>query len=451
MIEDALPDIPRVYTALAEWGACLVYVLLLRRRLSRSHTALALAGGLGLLIGLQHLASSLPIELWTVGMILAVAAMFALIRGCAAVTAREAGYLTARAFVLAELVASLQWQLHTHFLDAELAVGGISPPWSIPLFVGVYVVCFAAAAVVERRHLPQGRPLDVDRRGVLSAVAIAGVTFLMSNLSFVSHATPFSADAPGTEIFYIRTLVDLCGYIALYAQQGQRLEVQRTAEVAAMDRMLRTQHSQYLASRRSIEEINRKYHDLKHWTTALRTEIDPARKADYLDQLEESIRAYGSRVETGNTVLDTILTAKATECAQQHITLTPVVDGGVVDFIDAVSLSALVGNALDNAVEASLRIEAVEQRLIRVLVRGHDGFVVMRFENYFEGELAFHDGLPGTSKDDTLHHGYGLRSMRQIAESYGGSLTVHAADGWFTVRILIPQPSALAPAAPTLS
>jgi signal transduction histidine kinase len=39
-----------------------------------------------------------------------------------------------------------------------------------------------------------------------------------------------------------------------------------------------------------------------------------------------------------------------------------------------------------------------------------------------------------------LHHGYGLKNMRETAERYGGSLTAHAEDEWFVVRVLLPSP-----------
>ena len=52
------------------------------------------------------------------------------------------------------------------------------------------------------------------------------VTFAMSNLSFVSTNTPFSGSV-GQEIFYIRTLVDFCGFAILYAQQEQARVLRR--------------------------------------------------------------------------------------------------------------------------------------------------------------------------------------------------------------------------------
>ncbi|MFD6091071.1 hypothetical protein ACFWGN_03010 [Oerskovia sp. NPDC060338] len=117
MIGDLPTDIPRGFTAFAEWSACLVYILLLRKRFTPPVLALALGLGLGLLWAVQTFAGGLPIALWTLGMAMAVAAMFAVVVVCADVSTREAGYFTARAFVLAELVASLHWQLYSYAVD----------------------------------------------------------------------------------------------------------------------------------------------------------------------------------------------------------------------------------------------------------------------------------------------------------------------------------------------
>ncbi|WP_149205079.1 sensor histidine kinase [Actinotalea subterranea] len=436
MIQEVLPDIPREYTALAEWAAVLVYVLVARKRLPRPQLVAVITVGLPALWGVQLLAAALPRPLWTLGMALAVAAMYGLLVACVDVPVRDGGYFVARAFVLAELVASLHWQLHAYFFPTTPSG---SPVLRGLLLVAVYGGGFALAFVLERRHVPRDQPLAVDRRGLLSTVAIAVITFLMSNISFLSTSTPFSGRL-GLEIFYIRTLVDLAGYVALYAQQGQRLELQRAKEVEAINRLLHSQHEQYLMSKRSIDEVNRKYHDLKHWITALRAETSPEAKAGYLDQLEESLRGYATRTETGNGVLDTILTTKSAVCADHGITLTCVVDGSAVAFMDAMSLSALFGNALDNAIESARRVPDPERRLIRVAVYTQEELALIRFENYFEGELEFADDLPRTTKDNAEQHGYGLKNMRQVAEGYGGSLTVHAEDEWFAVRVLLPRP-----------
>lgn len=432
-MEDLLPDIPRVYTAVAEWAACVLYILLLGRRMSWAPFAAMACLGLGALIGVQLLAGQLPLGLWILGMAAAVATMYGFILLSADASPREAGDLLARAFVLAELVASLQWQLQAFFYGADTR--GLGP---LALLVAVYGIGFALAAWAERGHFPRDHRVPIDNRGLVGAAAIAVVTFLMSNLSFVTTSTPFSGRL-GSEIFYIRTLVDLCGFVVLYALRGQRLALQRAAEANAASMMLRHQRERYLQSKNDIDTVNRKYHDLKHYIHAIRAEADPGRRATAVDHLEDSIRGYASSMlETGSSVLDTILTSKQQRCDSEGITLTCVADGSAVVGMDPMDLVSIVGNALDNAIEAVERLDDRDRRLIRVAIFRQDRLAMITVENYFEGRVTFRHGLPQTTKADAVQHGYGVRSMRDTAQRCGGSLTARAENGWFSVRVLIP-------------
>jgi sensor histidine kinase regulating citrate/malate metabolism len=195
-------------------------------------------------------------------------------------------------------------------------------------------------------------------------------------------------------------------------------------------------------SKENIEQVNRKYHDLKHHLYAIRTETDADARARYVDQLEESIKGYEtSGLDTGNTVLDAVVTGKRNQAAQRNIELTCVADGAELDFVDVIDLCTLIGNALDNAIEATASLPDVERRLIRLAIFRQDGFAMLRVENYYDGELTYVDGVPSTTKADSRNHGYGLKNMRQATERYGGSLTIRAEDHWFTLRILLPIPA----------
>jgi hypothetical protein len=436
VITQLLPDIPRELTGIAEWAACLIYVLLQRKRLRWRRLVPVLALALGAQIGVQMLAGTFPLTLWSFGMALAVGVMFVTIWSAARITVREAGYFCARALVLAELVAALHWQLHCYFFaDGEhpLVLRGL-------VFGLVYVGAFTVAWLIESRHFRPDTQLDITRRDLASAAAIAGVTFLVSNLSFLTANSPFSGRL-GLEIFYIRTLVDLCGFVALYAQQGQRLQLRARADVKAVDEMLRRQHEQYLQSKRSIEVVDRKYHDLKHQIAVLRAESDEGKRASYLDDLEASVSGYAAQARTGNGVLDVILTSKSLECAEKGVDLTYVADGATIDFMSAMDVSAVFGNALDNAIDAVMAVPEPEKRLIKVALYATGGFVLATFENYFSGTLRTEDGAIVTRRADRDRHGYGLKSIRHTAEKYGGSMTVSADDSWFALRILLPVPA----------
>lgn len=186
--------------------------------------------------------------------------------------------------------------------------------------------------------------------------------------------------------------------------------------------------------------VNRKYHDLKHQIAALRADLGAEAKLDCLDQIERDIRAYESQNQTGNKVLDAILTAKTSYCLEHGITLTTMADGGALAFMGVVEVSALFGNALDNAIEAVSRLSDQSERLIRLFVSRQKGFLCVKVENRCVDSLVTGGELPQTTKGDRSLHGYGLKSIRATAEKYGGSVAVQAENGWFTLSVVIPIP-----------
>ena len=137
-------------------------------------------------------------------------------------------------------------------------------------------------------------------------------------------------------------------------------------------------------------------------------------------------------------MLDTILTTKSLQCQNQGISLTCVADGQALDFMNPMDISALFGNALDNAIEGVKKLSDPEKRLIHVSVAKQKNFLRIRVENCYVGELQYENGVLATTKQDKQYHGFGMKSMKQIVEKYNGSMTVNTKDGWFELRILFP-------------
>lgn len=431
MLDAVTADIPRHLTAIAEWGACLVYILIIGRRLRRAPTVLLCFAGLCALLLTQWWAGTLPVTLWIPGMLAAAAVMYAFLYATLKVDAASAGYVAARAFVLAELAASVYWQL-----DRFYAVETVPSAQAAGCLL-TYVVVLALAWWAERRSFGKAGTLRVGSRELTGALAITVATFAISNLSFISANTPFSGRF-GTEIFYIRTLVDVAGFIALYLQHRVHSEAAMRRDGDAMTSLLRSQHEQYELTRRSIDDVNRKYHDMKHHLDALRSAHDADTRGRMVDELEDSIRGYGAIVLSGNRVLDAVLTAKFAYATEHDVEVSYVADGSLLDFLRPLDLTAIVGNALDNAVQAAARLPSPDQRLVRLALFAQDDFVMLRVENTFDG-VMLRDGDRILSRKLGEGHGYGLRSIETVAGLYGGTVSIAEGDQWFSMRMLFPR------------
>ena len=109
-------------------------------------------------------------------------------------------------------------------------------------------------------------------------------------------------------------------------------------------------------------------------------------------------------------------------------------------FISNGDLYALFGNIMDNATEAAGEVEDENKRCIAVNIREAAGWISVTVENYFTGELSFsEDGLPLTRKAKKSEHGFGLKSVRHIAEKYGGNVSVETEGDIFRISVLLSE------------
>lgn len=433
-----VPDIPKIYTALAEWFSCCVFVLALEKRYKKCYTICVLLPFLPVFCVLQYYIGVWPVVVWIPSMVAAMILIYLCIFSCCKVNWKMAMVCFATAFMIAEFSASFEWQIYSYVMGR----GHDERVIELIFLVLFYSILFALAYFLEYRYFSGEIRGDISLKEALSSVIMAIAVFLISNISYVYPDTPFSSSLPGG-LFYIRTLVDFSGLLILFLQRDRWRELSMQKEMEAVNAILRRQYEQYNLSKENIEIINRKYHDLKHQIAVVRAERNSDKREQYLQEMENDIKMYEAQNKTGNKVLDTILTGKHLYCVQHEINFTCVADGMLLDFMNLMDICTIFGNALDNAIECVEKIGDKSKRLIRTAVYSQSKFLIIRFENYTELELATKDSLPITTKKDRQYHGYGLKSIRSTVEKYGGSMTVNVKDNWFILRLLIPEEKSL--------
>lgn len=429
-------DIPRICTALAEWGACMAYLYLIKKEKFRRPSFWCISVTvLAAQTAFLQLTGGLPVAFWLSCMAVAVAIMYVFLLMGGGLSVLGAGYCSARAFLLAEFAASLEWQVFA-FLQS-IGYGNL---WiQMILVIVIYGVCFWIAVYLEHPALTDGYLKQLTIREVLAAAGIAAAIFAFSNLSFLYSNLPFTSSHMA-DIFSIRTLVDFGGIAVLFAYQSRICDYMAERELAAMDAVLKSQYDQYRNYQDSLDMIHVKYHDLKHQIAALRMETDEEKRRKWLDAMEEEVSAFETLNKTGNQVLDTILAAKLFHCRKNKIQITCVADGKLLDFMHVMDICSIFGNALDNAIEHVVLIPQEEKRLIHLSVSAKKNFVFIKIENYCETEIIKNEhSFITTTKTDKQNHGFGLRSICAAAEKYGGSVNFEQVQNWFELRILMPR------------
>lgn len=182
-------------------------------------------------------------------------------------------------------------------------------------------------------------------------------------------------------------------------------------------------------------EVRRLRHDLRNHLTvlyALSEQGDTSRSMAYLNQLMGSPALHGAKRLCENETANAVLCVKAEALRRS---------GGEADFsaqlprelpLPAPDLCALLGNAIDNAMEA---VAHTDDKRVILRCRADKGLFMLRVDNAVSGPV-----LPNfsTTKADKRAHGFGLPGMEEIARRYGGSVQAGVRNGRFELIVCLP-------------
>ena len=303
-----------------------------------------------------------------------------------------------------------------------------------PMYVLIYGLVYGAAYFLFARKLPNQGQYRVGRwESVATTIAALAIALVLSSYAQEQQYTSES-------LYRICLLYAMsCCLLALWTQLVQQKRLALQHELDVQHQLWLQQKAQYEMSAENVELINRKCHDLKYQIAVLEKITDQKQRSESIRSLEQAVMIYDSVVKTGNDILDTVLTEKSLLCEDRGITLTCMADGNCLNFMDAVDIYTIFGNAMDNAIDCVSHLKDPEQRIITVTVFSRADLVFLQLENYWEGEETDGAELPKTSKQgQTGYHGFGLKSIRSTAEKYGGFLTLQNGGGIFLLRVTIP-------------
>lgn len=304
-----------------------------------------------------------------------------------------------------------------------------SEPLSVVAYFNIYfLVYWAGYFVCGRRVQPDG---DL-RLGRKNLVILSGV-IVLSNVVF-NIITIYNSGGNQVSLRLERLYNLLTCMLAMYLQFSQLYQKEIKSELATVNQLLYAQNKQYELSKQNMEYINIKCHDLKHQLWSLRERNMPLERTE-IEEIEKAVGIYDAPVKTGNEALDIILTEKRLFCGKNKIVLSCIADGRKLDFMRASDIYALFGNALDNAVEAVMKLEE-SKRNISLIIKSVGNIVSVHLENCFNGQIALEQSIPKTTKNDPANHGFGMLSMKTIVEKYGGTMAVDLLKNTFNLNII---------------
>lgn len=293
---------------------------------------------------------------------------------------------------------------------------------------------FGAFYLLFRKHLKQG-PVKLPRHlwklcAGLTILPLATLSVLILPAywmpeSILLHDLNWFQGAVILPISLLSSLVLLCSILVLS-------DYETKAQAAAFSEM---REIYYQGLKREQTQVRTLRHDLRnHLNAALgfleRSETEKARQ--YLLELSDSQALHSSRRICENEIVNVVVSSKCEEMAQRGIAADIQISLPAVLPIADTDLCALMGNALDNAIEA---VQKSEDKHMSIRCKAERGLFMLRVKNPLAGKV--HADLSTTKKDKALH-GFGLAGMREIVARYGGCLEAGTKENVFELIVSIP-------------
>lgn len=218
----------------------------------------------------------------------------------------------------------------------------------------------------------------------------------------------------------------LSGMDRIYREQKRREQYQ--SQVAAYQ-MLEGQYRQ----------MERLRHDMKNHVIGLLGLLEHKeweKMKDYLNKMAEAGALGGNGEATGNKAVDALLYQKKREAEGRGIRWESDMhvprDCGIDDF----DFCVLIGNILDNAMEACGKLSPETEKFISIQSRVQKSFFLLEARNSAEQKPS--GSITCTDKENPKKHGIGIPNILGVAGNYNGAVETRLEGQVFTISILLP-------------
>lgn len=165
--------------------------------------------------------------------------------------------------------------------------------------------------------------------------------------------------------------------------------------------------------------------------------------SEYLDMLAEDLSRVDTLIRTGNVIVDAILNSKLAMMRDRGIRVDATAFVPEDIGISGVDLSALIGNLLDNAMEACMKMPAEEERFVRIYIDIIKKQLYLSVVNSMQGAAERAGGRFLSTKNG--NHGFGLFRIDSIVSKYGGYLNRQTENGVFATEVTLPVDTEVKP------
>ncbi len=237
----------------------------------------------------------------------------------------------------------------------------------------------------------------------------------------------------GSVLIFVSVLVAAMNVLLYFLLRKMQRDSVIEEEYMLSQINLAAQEKFVLEARERYFEMRTLRHDMRHYFTTAAELISDGKSEEakrYIENvLDEKINAAVVGISTGSAVIDAVVNNRLSICFQRGIETKCTIDTKNIGSAE-LDVSILLSNLLDNAIEncgGSQKIELVIEHRKSML------YIVVK--NSVEAPVLERNPALVTSKSDSGSHGYGVMSVRRIAEKYKGSAEFRDENGCFTAEI----------------
>ena len=221
------------------------------------------------------------------------------------------------------------------------------------------------------------------------------------------------------------------------AEVARNLDLQYQYDTLQADYLARCDQQQEMEALH--ENTRRLKHDMKNHIMVIASylnngELDAAK--EYLSVVLDNLNQVYSYIQTGNAVMNYVINSKLEYAQKNGIPFKAEIENCSFARMGSVDFAAVLSNALDNAIEASLN---TSEKLIYVSIHQKRGYDTITVKNRIDHSVLDENPDLISTKSDSENHGFGVRQIKDIAEKYGGMVDIYEEEGMFCVSIIIPS------------
>ena len=276
--------------------------------------------------------------------------------------------------------------------------------------------------------LSRGR--EVDRRSAfraVSALALAGFLGVIT----LSEQTVLAISDDTLYMWTILAVVLMMSVLVFNINQQYEVEKElaklRSEQAELLER-------DYTNLNRAYQVNARLFHDLHNHIGVLRQFLTHEKYGEavrYLDELQAPVQNLTATVWTGDETADYLINSKAAAAEADGIRFHVQVEFPRRTNIRSVDLCAILGNLLDNAIEAARQVPDPSGRTVALTIRRIHQMLVIKVENSLAASPVQEGGELKTTKTGGGLHGWGLKSAQAAAEKYDGMVQAGVSEEVF--------------------